>query len=310
MYEKGLSWPFRCANLTELTVSLVIFSLLTVFTCGPIVLVLITAKDVAILLVAILLFLVVIADYAVTQVCLIAIAPTISHTVAQRFNPVAYFCVISIQSVLFYAVGLIGAGFIGDPMSRTDWMHACLQCLGLVVISLVLVFPATFPLAGIKVKEGEPAANPFHDDDPEKVFGMRPVNWYDVRASTATANTNRFNSLQVFDISGNLSGNLHALVFFLGYGMEAFSLIYYFSWRDSDELLDTWWQVYILTALIISLICLLAFAICQGLLVFNLYHVSNQIQLALEVYAIFMMIMGVVLLSLSEGSLVRKLKNV
>lgn len=306
MYANGLSWPFRCANATETFVSLTIFVLLTAFTAGPIVLILISAKDIAILLLAVLLFLVVVADYAVTQVCLIAIAPTISHTVAQRYNPVAYFCVISIQSVLYFSIGLIAAGFVNVPMTRIDWMYACLECLGLLMISLVLVFPASFFDSGVKVREGQPAGNPFHDDDPEKLFGMRPVNWYDTRASTTTLDTNRFNSLQVFNISGTTSGILHALVFFAGYIMEAFSLIYYFALKDRDQALGNWWRIYILVALVLSLISFVAFCICQGLMVFRIVHVSNYIQLGLEVYAIFMMIMGVVLLSLSEGSLVSK----
>lgn len=212
-YNNGLSWPFRCSNSTEILTSIFVFVVLLLLTAGPVLFIIISTTGVAVLLLTILLFLIVVSDYGMTQICLIAIAPTISHTVAQRYNPVAYFCVVSVASVNYFSVGLIGAGFAGQNMSPTDWFHACLQCLGLIVLSLVLIFPASFPDLGIKVLAGVPPRDQPHPEDPESVFGMRPHNWFDTRPSVENEGINRINSLQVFNISGTTSGILHAIVF-------------------------------------------------------------------------------------------------
>jgi hypothetical protein len=307
MYQDGLSWPFRSRNWGEVLTSILVFVILLCVTGGPIVFIIFASEDVALLLLAILLLLIFVANYAMTQVCLIAIAPSISHTVAQRYNPVAYFCVVSIASVLFFSVGLIGAGFVGQHMSGIDWVHACLQCLGLIVLSLVLIFPASFPDLGIKVRApivGAPTTPPFSPDDPEIVFGMRPENWYDTRPSVQDPMRNRVNTLQVFNISGKTSGILHGIVFFVGYFAEAASIITYLSLLHKGEKLDVWWKIYILVCLIVSIICFLSFCISQGLQLVGVMDVPKQLQLCFEVFAIFMMIMGVIVLSLAEGNLV------
>lgn len=115
-YEQGLSWPFRCGSWLEGLTSVVVFFLLLGLTTFPILAILISMEDpgVEILLLSILLFLVIAADYAMSQLCFIAIAPSISHTVAQRYNPVSYLSVIIIAAVLYYAVVLIGAGFLNQ----------------------------------------------------------------------------------------------------------------------------------------------------------------------------------------------------
>ena len=40
-------------------------------------------------------------------------------------------------------------------MTRIDWFEACFQLLGLVLISIALVFPASFPEANVNIIKTE-----------------------------------------------------------------------------------------------------------------------------------------------------------
>lgn len=164
-----------------------------------------------------------ICTHAISQVCNIDKAPTISHTVAQRYHPVSYFCTISVASVLFYSMALIGGGF-SNPMSRLDWFYVSSEVIGFLLISLILVFPVSFFESQIFLQA--PDLSPFGADQPlEKELGMRPANWYD----TVQSGDNRYlSSLKVFNLSGKLSGALHAGCFVLGYILEFASLCVYF----------------------------------------------------------------------------------
>ena len=81
--------------------------------------------------------------------------PIFCHLVNHRFHPVCYFSVISIASVIYFSIGLIGAGYTGVAMTRIDWFEACFQLLGLVLISIALVFPASFPEANVNIIKTE-----------------------------------------------------------------------------------------------------------------------------------------------------------
>lgn len=180
-------------------------------------------------------------------------------------------------------------------------------------MSFVLVFPASFPDLGIKVRVPAPlsaaTSTPYQNDDPEAVFGMRPVNWFDTRQSTANPGIARFLTLQVFDVPGFWSGLWHAVVFILGYLMEIAAVLVYLIKLQKDKVLMKWWQVYILVALVVSGMCFIGFCLTQGAIMFPnwpilpWFRAPKQVQLCLEVYAIFLIIMAVITLSFGEGNL-------
>ena len=144
-------------------------------------------------------------DYAIIQMWNASIAGTISGTVAQRYHPVAYYTIISLTALVYFVAALITFGF-ANPMSKMEWFYICFEVLGLVLLSLVLVFPATVHMRS--------------SDD----LHMTPSNWF---ASEMIFNTTYFHYLMIFNVPMRFTDSLHGIAFFVGWLMcEAAMLVY------------------------------------------------------------------------------------
>lgn len=307
MYSDGLTSPFAF-NDGKFLKSTIIFVVLTGMTAFPILVVIFSSQDIGFLMLSILLLLITVTAYAITHILFIMkknpdfLPSTVSHLVNHRFHPVCYFSVISIASVIYFSIGLIGAGYTGVAMTRIDWFEACFQLLGLVLISIALVFPASFPEANVNIIKTEAAVQSLPEgfDDSNTILGMTPANWYGIKTvqTTQTGPKDVIDSLRVFDISGNVSSILGTIVFLVGYFMEIAVVVAYLSMLSWSDIKETWWRIYIMTALILSGIFFVLFVITRG-----------WKQLFSQLMAIFMIVMGVIMFSLGEGNLITTFGN-
>ena len=315
-YSDGLTSPFAFHDGTFLK-STIIFVVLTGMTAFPILVVILSSQDIGFLMLSILLLLITVTDYAITHILFIMkmnpvfLPSSVSHLVNHRFHPVCYFSVISIASVIYFSIGLIGAGYTGVAMTRVDWFEACFQLLGLVLISIALVFPASFPEANVKIiiktEAGGNPTLPAGFDGSNTILGMTPDNWYGIKTVPTQAGQpptqtgppqEVIDSLRVFNISGNVSSILGTIVFLVGYFMEIAVVVAYLSMLSWSDIKETWWRIYIMTALILSGIFFVLFVITRG-----------WKQLFSQLMAIFMIVMGVIMFSLGEGNLITTFGN-
>ena len=160
-YEDGLTWPFR---LDKLLISVIVFILLLIFTTFPVFIVLYSSENIWQFLLSILLLLISVSDYAITQALMTSKPPaSISYLVGRRYHPVYYFCIVSIVAVLYFSIGLIGAGYTGVSMTNMDWFYATFEIFGLIFMSLTFVLPGSIYEEGIKIADTDnpvAAANP------------------------------------------------------------------------------------------------------------------------------------------------------
>ena len=160
-YEDGLTWPFR---LDKLLISVIVFILLLIFTTFPVFIVLYSSENIWQFLLSILLLLISVSDYAIIQALVTSKPPaSISYWVGRRYHPVYYFCIDSIVAVLYFSIGLIGAGYTGVSMTNMDWFYATFEIFGLIFMSLTFVLPGSIYEEGIKIADTDnpvAAANP------------------------------------------------------------------------------------------------------------------------------------------------------
>ena len=346
--NNGLTWPCRCGarngNFYATLKSFGVFIFLISILEGPIFVVLISSQNIGKLLVSILLLLILVTTYAITQILFITnesntenvVPSSVNHLVNHRFHPICYFSIISIVSVLYFSIGLIGAGYTGVDMTSIDWFHACFELLGFILISTALVFPASLPEAGVKIParvdknnndlrgsveisvDKNPltmSKNESKTDEEEAwkvsndILGMTPANWYGTVPEKLNTEKRLIESLRVFNISGKYSSRLGTMAFLLGYLMEIVTLVAYFTMLPRSDIFNDWWRIYIMAALGFSFGC---FVVFFGYSVNQLIHSTNSFacwQLFCQLIAIFFIVMGVIMKSLGEGNLITTFGN-
>ena len=293
-YEDGLTWPFR---LDKLLISVIVFILLLIFTIFPVFIFLFSSENIWQFLLSILLLLISVSDYAIIQALVTSKPPaSISYLVGRRYHPVYYFCIVSIVAVLYFSIGLIGAGYTGVSMTNMDWFYATFEIFGLIFMSVTFVLPGSIYEEGIKI--AAPAENPVADVAAINALGMEPRQWYDTRKSVSTQALLRIDTLQVFNLPGSTSWKLNLIFFYFGYALEVAEIIAYFALLPKDAKVDTWWKIYILVASISSFLSLVFFSgqfLRKG---------PSEAQLLSQMISLFMIVMAVIVLSLGRGNLI------
>jgi hypothetical protein len=266
-------------------------------TIGPPVVVMLFAHGVVLLLLAVLIFFEIRMLFGFAQILRIAVAPTISNTVAQRFNPIAYYTICGICSVLQYSIALIGVGFVKEVMTALDWTIACLSILGLLILGLITIFPADI------------------DKIPEDL-GMYPTDWYESRNSLSRGHV--VVGLHVHNLSAAQSGAIHVAAFLLGYSHCVASVAVFLIHNPPvKEGITYWYRIFCFVTICISVVMVLAFFVMQALDgaaagIIPRYFAAdspsrpliNQVQLTLEISALIFLMDAMIVQSFGAGNLI------
>jgi hypothetical protein len=204
------------------------------------------------------------------------IAGTVSHTVAQRYNPVAYWTVESVSGLIYYCLGVILAGFGASNMKDFDWLFLALEVASLFFISLIFIFPADFKSDTLNSEK----------------LGMQPLDWFQ------TNDNGDYVFLMVFNIESKTSDFLHGLFTGLGSVLGIAAVIVYLALNFSGK----WFHYY----LIAELVCAVVFAILF-LIGRNsdwLGKMGKEFTLFFEIVALYFLLLNLITLSFGAGDLI------
>ena len=312
VYENGLrgpcTWPclilpegytgLQRAIINFFTVVVILFNV----GCVAVVIGYTRGRDIFILGVLGCLFLNV--DYAILQMWNVAIAGTISETVAQRYHPVAYYTIISLVSLLYFVIAVICFGF-SNPMSKKEWFYISFEVGGLFILSLVFVFPSVLHMKRGGTQNDLPQG--------ESNLGMAPANWYHSETMPQRANHvysahTYFDHLKVFNLTEDGTTALHRGVFIVGWLLCAIAMAVFIWFHGFDRV----YKLFVMLCLCCSGIFMLIFSVLRQysnsyldqLLIFartggNAPDAAHNefIDLVVEVWVIYFLVLGLVALS-------------
>lgn len=211
------------------------------------------------------------------------LAGTISHTVAQRYNPVAYFAIESLSAFSHYALALIVAGFIGSSMQTYDYVMMILEILSVSFVSMIFIFPASFSF----------------DDEAktEQELGYEPRNWYVSKTISRDYSTRVkvYIYLMVLNIPASWSNALHGFFAVFSAILAVISMILYLYYYGIKH----WFEIAVLVCLVLGSFFIAVFPCAR-----YFFRTNQQLSLFAEILGYYFLLYGLILLSFGAGNVI------